>query len=219
MRNIKLLKKITIDALFIALLIIFTFVPYVGYITIGPISFTTIHVIVLVSAALFGVRESTLFGFVFGFLSLLKALQFPSTVDYFFVNPFISILPRVLFGFLSGISFDYLKKIKKFSLFISLVPVLAFILTIVHSFLTLTSLYVFGLLDVFNISSMLGLGKLINDFLKAYPTFIIFIGANVTLGALLEAVLAAIVVPSIYLAVNKIYHINNLSNTNENKKE
>ena len=51
--NRKFIKEIVIDALFLALIVIFSYVPYIGLITIGPISFTTIHLIVLIAGVLF----------------------------------------------------------------------------------------------------------------------------------------------------------------------
>lgn len=219
MENRKIIKQIAIDALFIALLVIFTFVPYVGFIQIGPISFTTIHILVLIGAAFYGIKRGTLYGFIFGLLSLIKALQFPTTVDYLFVNPFISILPRVIFGLVSGVIFDLLRKKASFKVFAITLPFICTILTFFHSVVTLSSLYVFGIKNVFNISSWLGLGNLIEELLSIYPTFTGFILANVTLGALFEAVSAAIIVPPIYLIVNKIYHINCFEKNNENKRK
>ena len=97
---------IAFDALFLALFAILSYVPYIGYITIGPISFTTMHILVLVGAMLFGKKKGALFGLFMGVFSLLVSLQYPGTVNYLFLNPFVSILPRVLFGLISGVIFD-----------------------------------------------------------------------------------------------------------------
>ena len=51
MKNNKLLLSMSIDAMFLALIALFSYVPYLGYINIGPISFTTIHLLVLVVAS------------------------------------------------------------------------------------------------------------------------------------------------------------------------
>lgn len=216
MKNRILLKQIAIDALFIALLAIFSFVPYIGFIQIGPISFTTIHVIVLIGAAFFGWKHGLLYGFFFGIFSLFKAIQFPNTADYFFLNPFISVLPRMLFGLIAGLVFDLIKKKNSFKLFIGLLIPLSAVFTFLHTFLTLSCFYIFGVLDVFKITSLLGLKELMDAFSNTYPSFWGFIIAMVTFGAVCEMILAAIVVPSIYLTINKIYHINSFENIHEN---
>lgn len=219
MQNRILLKQIAIDALFIALLAIFSFVPYIGFIQVGPISFTTIHVIVLVGAAFFGWKRGLLYGFFFGIFSLFKAIQFPNTVDYFFLNPFISVLPRMLFGLFSGLAFDLIKKKHSFKLFVGLLFPISAVLTFLHTFLTLSCFYVFGVLDIFKITAILGLKELMDTFLNTYPSFWAFIIAMVTFGAVCEMIVATIIVPSIYLMINKIYHINSFENNLENKKK
>lgn len=219
MQNRILLKQIAIDALFIALLAIFSFVPYIGFIQVGPISFTTIHIIVLVGAAFFGWKRGLLYGFFFGIFSLFKAIQYPNSVDYFFLNPFISVLPRMLFGLISGVIFDLIKKKNSFKLFIGLLIPLSAVLTFLHTFLTLSCFYVFGVLDIFKITSILGLKELMDAFLNSYPSFWGFILAMVTFGAVCEMIVATIIVPSIYLMINKIYHINSFENNQENIKK
>ena len=43
MKN-KLIRRMTIDAIFIALILVVGLVPNIGFITIGPIAITYIHV-------------------------------------------------------------------------------------------------------------------------------------------------------------------------------
>ena len=93
MKKIKEIKTIAFDAIFLALIFVFAYVPYLGYITIGPLAFTTMHVLVLLGAILFGAKRGALYGFFFGVSSLLVALQYPGTLNYFCLNPFISIVP------------------------------------------------------------------------------------------------------------------------------
>ena len=42
MKKIKEIKTIAFDAMFLALIFVFAYVPYLGYITIGPLAFTLI---------------------------------------------------------------------------------------------------------------------------------------------------------------------------------
>ena len=56
----KTIFYISFYALFLALFVIFSYVPYIGYITLGPISFTTMHILVLVGGGPFIISFSTI---------------------------------------------------------------------------------------------------------------------------------------------------------------
>lgn len=215
MRN-KTIKMIAVNAMFFALLILMTFVPYIGYITVGPISFTTMHIVVLIGALFYGYKEGALLGFVFGLLSLIKAISYPSTLDYIFVNPFVSVLPRVLFGLISGLVFSLLKKrMKPLHYKIILYPVCG-LLTFLHTVLVILCLYVFGILDVFKISSLLGLKQIIDGINNAYGNFWSFLFGFLAIGTVFEIVISVIAVPTFYLFR---YNKESVIKSNENKKE
>ena len=193
MRN-KTILKMCINAMFIALIVIMTFVPYVGFIPIPVlgISITIIHVVVLIGAMIFGWKSGLLLGTVFGICSLLKALSYPGTIDYLFVNPLVSVLPRLLFGLLSGIVFDLIRKIKnQYSLF-ALFCIASGAMTFIHSFLTLSCLYLFSF----------DKELLINNGVTSYGQLIAGIFA---VNAILEIVLAIVVTPSLSLALFKAF--------------
>ena len=38
------IKQIAYDAMFLAIILLMTFIPCIGYIQVGPISFTLIHI-------------------------------------------------------------------------------------------------------------------------------------------------------------------------------
>lgn len=205
MRNQKLLKQITLNAVLIALIAVFTFVPNIGYITLGPISFTDIHVFVLIGALLGGWQTGAITGLAFGFMSLFKALSFPSTVDFLFVNPFISVLPRFLFGLISGLLYDFLKKKLKPKTYIGVIYPITGLLTFMHTILTLLCLYLFGIIDLFKISSsLLGLGEIINSLNEHYSNIWVFLGSFVALGSVGEIIISIILVPTVYLIIYNI---------------
>ena len=197
MQNRKIILNITISAMFIALLAVFSFVPYVGFITIGPISFTTVHIIVLIGAMLMGWKHGLIYGFFFGLFSFIQALSTAGTVNYLFVNPFVSILPRVIFGCVSGLVFDFLRKRTNSKQFIGISAISAGLLTLFHTLITLTCLYIFGILDIFKISQALGLSEILET-LKSYgfDNFGIFILGFVSFGCLAEVLAATFIVPS-----------------------
>lgn len=207
------IRMIAYDAILIAIIILFTFVDYLGYINLGVISFTTIHIIVLIGASLFGYKRGMIYGFIFGLSSLLKALSYPGTANYFFINPFVSILPRVLFGFLAGLTFDLFKKYFSQKTFNILVAPASGVLTFIHTLLTMLCLYLFGILDPFKISAALGLTPLIENG-EIMATLISFI----SIGSVCEIIAAALLTGGIYLIISKNFKIGLVSEGNFKRK-
>ena len=137
-------QSITIDAFFVAILLILTFVPNLGFIAIGPVSLTLLHLPVLLGAALFGWKRGLFYGLMFGTLSWIKALIGATTVlDVAFQHVYIAVLPRLLFGLVSGIVFSLIRKLHKKgpkSLYYALA---AFFLTCLHTVLVFLFLGLF----------------------------------------------------------------------------
>lgn len=205
MKNNKIILSMSIDAMFLALIAIFSYVPYLGYITIGPISFTTMHLLVLVGALFFGKGKGALYGFFMGLFSLLVCIQYPGTVNYFFLNPFVSVLPRVLFGFLSGLFFDILRKRLNFKSFVAVSAPLCGLLTMFHTVLTLSCLYVFGAFDIFKITSFIpGYAEIMESLTTVFSSFGNFILAFVAPGSLCEIAASIILCPAIFGALFKV---------------
>ncbi len=178
----KLVRDITLDGLFIAILVIMTFVPNVGFITLGPISIVLIHVPVIIGAMFLGWKRGLLYGAAFGVASLIKASTMPAgSFDAFFINPLISVLPRVVFGLVAGLLTKALLNPKKSAAYnrIMTIPV-AVISTIVHTAGVALFLFIFHT-------------ELLN-----WP-FVILLLTN--LGP--EVAIAAILTPILYLALAK----------------
>lgn len=203
MKNRKILIGLATDALMIALMAVMTFIPFVGFITIGPISFTIIHIIVLIGAILFGRKRGLLYGFVFGLFSFFKAMSYPGTVDFLFVNPFVSILPRAIFGLVSGFVFDFLKKKLSFREFLMISAPVSGFLTIFHTTITITCLYVFGYKDIFFISQATGAKEILAQLDGVFGNFANFILTIITIGSACEALAAFLFVPSIGGVIHK----------------
>lgn len=207
MKNIKIIRNLVTDALILALILLFTFVPQIGYIQIipGTLAITTVHLVVLIGASLFGWKRATLYGLFFGISSLIAAFTSASQFNMLFINPFVSILPRVLFGFISGIIIDLLKKHMTLKSFGILLPFLVAILTLIHTVLTLGCVYIFGILDIFKISKALGLEEFCNNVNQA--GFIIMLDSATFIGALGEAAASFIIVPAAFFALRTIKFI------------
>lgn len=188
MRNNKV-AKITLYAMIIAIIALMTFVPQVGYITIGSsISITTIHIVVIIAAWAFGIGEGVVAGLFFGIFSMIRAMVAPSSpADIDFINPFISVLPRLLFGFIAGGSFYFIRFIKKPSDRFIVATVVTPILTFIHSVLTLSIYYVVTIVILHKYSM----------------GYIALIGGIFTINGLLEIAGSLIIVPPIVYAIAK----------------
>ena len=107
----KLVKRVII-ALFAAIIIIQNFIPFLGYIPLGPLNLTIIHITVIVIALSMGPLYGGIVGGIWGVITWIRAFVWPTSplAAIVFVNPLIAILPRILIGIVAGGSFSWLKK-------------------------------------------------------------------------------------------------------------
>lgn len=119
--NNKKTKNLTLLALFIAIEVVMVMVPFLGFIPIGPLRATLLHVPVIIAAIVLGTKQGCFVGLVFGLSSLLMN-TFQPTITSFVFSPFISgsvlsaiiaIVPRVMIGFVSGSIYQLLKNKKQ----------------------------------------------------------------------------------------------------------
>ena len=68
--------RITLTAILMAVILLMSFTP-LGYLTIGPISATTIQMPVIVGAVLMGPQAGLILGFFFGLSAIVKVLTMP----------------------------------------------------------------------------------------------------------------------------------------------
>lgn len=178
MRN-KRVNEIAISGIFGAIILMLSFVPApwgatMGFIRIGiAVEATIIHIPVIIGGIFGGKRVAVTLGFIFGLGSLIVAAMYATNIGIVFINPIVSVLPRVLFGYFIYLFYEGFNKI---------IPnkVVAMGLTfacstLAHSVMVVTLLYVFASFY----EGLLG-GANIVDF------FIVLISYN----ALLEIVLA-----------------------------
>lgn len=97
-------------AIFSSLIIILVFTP-LGCIPIGAISLTTAHIPVIVGAIVFKYKFGIGLGGVMGLSTLLRAALMPSApLDVFFLNPMVSLFPRLFIGIVAYFSFNIIYK-------------------------------------------------------------------------------------------------------------
>ncbi|MBR2802933.1 MAG: ECF transporter S component [Erysipelotrichaceae bacterium] len=103
---------------FVTMEILFAVVPFLGFIPLGVINATTMHLPVILAGILLGPKEGALLGFIFGLSSFLKATFQPGLSSFLF-TPFygagnassllIAFVPRILIGVVSGVLYRVLK--------------------------------------------------------------------------------------------------------------
>ncbi len=72
-----------------------------GFIPVGPTRATIMHIPVIIGAIMEGPVVGALVGLIFGLFSIFQALTNPTPVSFVFLNPLVSVVPRVLIGITS----------------------------------------------------------------------------------------------------------------------
>jgi uncharacterized membrane protein len=190
------IQNLTVNAMLIALIALMGFVPFLGFIPLGAsVSITIIHLPVLLGAALLSTRSATLFGLSFGLVSLLVVVTNPTPqpIDLFFVNPLISVLPRILFGLFAGVLFSFTRRFANLQQY-GLLSLFAFLATVFHTVLVLSMLWLFASAELSGL-----FGNLVQ-----------FIWYILSLNGLIEAILSALLIPILTLALRRIRFVQQL---------
>lgn len=175
------LRNFVLAAMFSALIIVMTVVPYTGYITAGVVEITTLHIVVAIGATLLGWKYGAFLGLVWGLTCMIRAFTNPLWV--MFTNPLISVLPRILVGLVAGIVFEALSKSKKVDSWVcALIAAVAGTLT--NTVLVLSAMYIFG-----------GMFESYAAFFELFKTIFTTL---ISLNGVIELVAAAIVTPLVY---------------------
>lgn len=82
-----------------------------GFIPVGPTRATIMHIPVIIGAIMEGPLVGAFVGLIFGIFSIFQAITNPTPVSFVFLNPLVSILPRVLIGVFSFYVYDFLRRI------------------------------------------------------------------------------------------------------------
>lgn len=106
-------NDLTILGIMTAIIIVMAAVPGLGYIPIGIMNATIVHIPVIILAIVKGPKLGAILGLVFGVTSILNAILRPVITSYIFMNPIVAIIPRVLIGFGTGYIFLMLEKLGK----------------------------------------------------------------------------------------------------------
>lgn len=124
MRVDKKVMDMSLAGIFTAIIIAMSVVPFLGYIPLGFMNATIIHVPVIIGAILLGPKYGAYLGLVFGITSLVKATLTPSVTSFVF-SPFvtiggysgnmwsvvIAIFPRVMIGVVAYYVYELVMKL------------------------------------------------------------------------------------------------------------
>lgn len=139
--------KMSFLALMGAILLILMFTP-LGYIPVGVLRITTMHVPVILTACILGVKEGMMMGCLFGISSVVINTINPTVTSFVFspfievggihgnvYSLFIALVPRILIGLVAG--FIYKKYQNKLGLSFA-----AFLATLTNTILVLGGIYI-----------------------------------------------------------------------------
>ena len=180
-------------AIFIAIILLQDFVPFFGNIPLGPLSITTLHVTVIIAAIVLGPVDGAIIGGIWGLLTWVRAFVAPSSplAPLVFVNPLVSVVPRIMIGILAVYTFILMCRLFK-------VKYIAAVSAAIVGALTNTGL-VLGFIYLFYRTPAVAqtYGVNVNHLLIALETVMATNG-------LAELILAIIIVPMVALPVLEV---------------
>ncbi len=196
----KRIQQLTLAAFFVAIEVIMAITP-IGYIPVGALSITTMHLPVILAGVLIGPGFGAGIGFVFGMTSFLRATFQPGITSFVFTpfvqignmhGNFFSLLiafgPRVLLGWSSGMMYRIIVRKTKNQTFSAILS--ATMNTMIHTLLVLGGIWVFfaqPYADALSITT------------AALATAFI---ATITTNGILETIVAGVITPVLTKALS-----------------
>lgn len=208
MKNKMQTRRMALLGIFIGFELVLMLTP-LGYIPIGPLKATTLHIPVILIAVACGWKEGAILGAVFGFTSIVMNTITPTPVSFVF-TPFysfgelhgnffsllIALLPRILIGVSSGL---IMQRLRKFKINETVSVLIASIIgSLCNTVLVMGGIYVFFGPAYAAVKEI------------AYDALMAVIWGTITTNGVLEAILAAMLVTAVYKAIKPllkgVYH-------------
>ncbi|MGM0396530.1 MAG: ECF transporter S component [Bacillota bacterium] len=104
------IRKLTIIGVLGAISVVLGMTP-LGFIPVGPTRATIMHIPVIIGAIIEGPVVGAFVGLIFGLFSIYQAITAPTPVSFVFLNPVVSVLPRVLIGITAYYTYRGLNKL------------------------------------------------------------------------------------------------------------
>jgi uncharacterized membrane protein len=196
MRN-KKIKDLVFFSILVAIIVILVFTG-AGFIMIGTFAAVTIiHIPVLIGAQVLGKKYGIMLGFVFGIASMIQAFVLLDG-NAPFTNPILSILPRMLFGFIIYPIYSILtSKLKNKSISSAITFGLC---TFIHTIIVVFLLFIIGKTGFFFYADMHPYTDVLGT------TALKFMTACFTINSLIEVLLAILVGCPIARALDVVIH-------------
>lgn len=186
-------KDLVFTALFMAIVFMLGLWPNLGFIAIGPASITIVHIPVIIGAIFLGAKSGLLIGLAFGLGSFFNSMSSGVLFAPIFANPIVSVLPRIVFGFLTYYVYKLVSVfIKQESVSYGVSAALA---TLLHSAMVVPLLFYFGMNNP-NIA-----GALVQFY---QGKLFLFIAGIFMANTLMEMIAATVLVPIVLKALNRI---------------
>ena len=189
--NLSLNKKIATVGALGALTVLLGITP-LGFIRLPwGLAITLLHIPTILGALIIGWPAGIGIGAIFGIFSLIQAASNPVGLDALFVNPLISVLPRILFGLTVSFIFNLLSKIKILPKTIA-ASITAVVSTLIHTLYVSFALYGFA-------------GKQVSELLgnTGLSAFILLLLPNATAEAITAGLVTAAVAGILYASKGK----------------
>lgn len=117
--------RLVLTAFFLAILLLLATVPFLGFIPIGPLNATTLHIPVIVASLVLGPRVGGFLGASFGLISMIRSTIIVTPLSFVF-SPFIApfgtsgygswkallivFIPRILIGIVPYYFYQWFEK-------------------------------------------------------------------------------------------------------------
>ena len=138
-------KKLVVSAILVSWILVLG-MTQLGFIPIGPIKATTLHIPVLIAAIIYDWKMGMGLGLIFGLYSLFQNMTRPTPLSFAFLNPLVSILPRLIFPLVAAYLYKKLKNNKNLGMHMNIVGSLAIIALIYSCYKAYIAKNTFGLI-------------------------------------------------------------------------
>ena len=194
-------RNLTFLGVMLAITVILDSTP-LGAIPMGSVSATITHIPTIITGIILGPLYGLIMGTSFGIVSLIHAATRPmSPIDPLFINPLLSILPRMLIGVVSYYGYIIVRKVLtltklKSPVKVSISAVIGGVLgSLTNSVLVLVMLYILYAKEV--AEKFFGS----TDMIKEVQTLIITV---ITTNSIIEAVVAGIITTALVVAYKRV---------------
>lgn len=183
-------RALVLTAILSALIIVMTVIPYTGYITVGVIEITTLHIVTILAGVLLGWKGGAIVGTVWGLSCIVRCLvAYPVYQPFGFANVFVALFPRTLVGVVSGLLFHAFRKTR-------LTRTLGITVSTVAGSLTNTVLVLTAMTIYCRSHGMQGY-----ESAGIYTVLSSIVATLAGVNGIIEIVAAVILVPAIYFAI------------------